>query len=97
MRRKPIRRLKCQSWASDCLYKVGKLFDARHVVKMDARHGIDLFSTMIRPDAMSGIVFDAMSGVKKLVKFIPAINCTTSAVEPSTRNSLDEAELLKSS
>jgi len=34
-------------------------------------------------DAMSGIVFDAMSGVKNLVKFIPAINCTTSANESS--------------
>ena len=28
--------------------------------------------------------FDAMSGVKKLVKFIPVINCPASAFEPST-------------
>jgi len=34
-------------------------------------------------NAMSGIVFDAMSGVKKLVKCHAAINCTTSANKPS--------------
>ena len=30
-------------------------------------------------DAITGIVFDAMSGVLKLSNFIPAINYTTSA------------------
>jgi len=34
-------------------------------------------------DAMSGIVFYAMSGVKKLLNFIPVVNCPTSAFEPS--------------
>jgi len=32
---------------------------------------------------MSGIVFDAMSGVKKLEEYPAAINCTTLANEPS--------------
>ena len=30
---------------------------------------------------MSGIVFDAMFGAKKLAKYIPVINCLTSAGE----------------
>ena len=34
-------------------------------------------------DAMSGIVFDTMSGVKKLAKCHAVINCTTLANEPS--------------
>jgi len=42
-----------------------------------ARHATRLY------DAMSGIVFDAMSGVKKQPNFIPALSLTTSANEPS--------------
>ena len=38
---------------------------------------------MIDRGAMSGIVFDAMSGVKKLANFMPAITCPTSANKPS--------------
>ena len=34
-------------------------------------------------DAMSGIVFDAMSGVKKLKNFMQSINYPTSANESS--------------
>jgi len=35
------------------------------------------------PDAISGIVFDAMSGVKNLTDFVPVITCPNSANEPS--------------
>ena len=34
-------------------------------------------------DVMSGIVFNVMSGVKKLSNFVPAITCPTSANQPS--------------
>ena len=40
-------------------------------------------SELGQPDAMTGIVFDAMSGFKKLAKGHAAINCTTSTNEPS--------------
>jgi len=46
--------------------------------KNDARHGID--QSVL---AISGIVFDAMSGVNKLTLFIPAITYPTSAFDPS--------------
>ena len=35
-------------------------------------------------DAMFGIVFDGIAGVKKQSNYVPAINYTTSAIEPST-------------
>jgi len=81
----PRWRLKCWSWAIDNWYKVCQLFDVRHSVKKDARHSIGLSSHWLI-DAMSGIVFDAMSGVKKMTNFIHAINCPTSANEPSDKS-----------
>ena len=41
------------------------------------------YPSTVQIDAMSGIVFDAMSGVKKLTDFVPAITCITSTNEPS--------------
>jgi len=50
--------------------------------KNDTRHGIDS-SVLGKPDVMSGIVFDAMFGVKKLTNLTPAVTYPTSANEAS--------------
>ena len=38
-----------------------------------------------QPNAMSAIVFDAMSGIKKLTNIISVTNCTNSAFNPSVQ------------
>ena len=50
--------------------------------KNDIRHDINL-SLLGIPDATYGFVFYATSGVKKLVKFMPAITLTTLASNSS--------------
>jgi len=50
--------------------------------KIDARHGIGLSYYWLL-DAMYGIVYDAMSGAKKLANITPAIEFPTSANELS--------------
>ena len=79
-----IRSLVCISLASDCVYVVCQLFDAKNGVKNDARHGIDFFRARITRCHVWHRFFDAMSGVKKLAKCHAAINCTTLANKPST-------------
>jgi len=44
--------------------------------KNDARHGVD-YSVQALLDAMPSIVFDAISGIKKLLNFHAAINFPT--------------------
>jgi len=63
--------------------ELSSFFDARYGVKNDARHMASGYPIIEKNYAMSGIVFDAMSGVKKLPYFIPALNDPTSAKEPS--------------
>jgi len=77
-------RLVCRSWAFDCRYKIGQLFDARHGVKKRCQpwHRVILALNKSMPCPAS--FFDSKSRVKKLVKFVPIINCTTSAFKPST-------------
>jgi len=50
----------------ELLYK--ELFNARHGVKNNAKHGIENLSVL--PDDMYEIVFEAISGVIKLKIFI---------------------------
>jgi len=52
--------------------------------KNDARHGIGVFLALNKSMPCLASFFDAMSGVKKLPNFVPAINCTSSANELST-------------
>ena len=51
------------------------------VPKKDAKHGIGLSLHRII-DTMSGVLIDAMPGVKKAVQTVHAINHPTSQIEP---------------
>ena len=52
-------------YATDCVHKVCQLFDARQGVKK-MMPDMASINQLLQSDAMSCIVFDAMSGVKKL-------------------------------
>jgi len=92
-RRKPIKyhnmlcrttrniwRFVCQCCVIDWSIEVGKLFDARHDVKTDARYSDIGLSLHWIFDASLGIVFwRQFYRVKKMKNFITAITCPTSA------------------
>ena len=66
--------------ANYCVHEVCQIFAAPDMASKNyVRHGIDYPVVIRTTDAMTGIVFDAMSCVLKLSNFIPAINYTTSA------------------
>jgi len=81
-------RLVCRSWASAYKYEIWKLFDARHGLKNVARNGIGFTLVLIYSMSCLALFFDPMSGVKKLTTLNAAINCPTSAFEPSFMMSL---------
>ena len=76
------RSLKCQSWACDYSMEIYQLFDARHDVKNNARHGID-WSLMWRPDAMLGIIFWRHVWRQKWKRWCILINLPSNALHVS--------------
>ena len=75
--------LVCGSCAIDCKYGVQELFFTPDVASKPVPDMKSSIQCWDKYDAMSCIVFDATSGVKKLATFLPAIKCPISAIEPS--------------